>query len=311
MLICILSALALDVELRDPGTLGGEWTEDIQAGTSDSAVSFLQLLGNGMIEQAFALQHAPLQGSSLTRGPQGVALGVMFDTFPFRAPPTNGQGKEENTSFLPAVPRITASAVSGEKLVYGAGVSLVPPITVGGASALIIGGDLSLTYPATEWLRIGVELDGTVGTALAPVVANPDQLEEGVLGNVNPERYEAICAPQAFGCLDELRIRHGGLHLGAAFPVSKPVQPWVRLGARWVDDRFRIEVDLSDWRVSGILPDASAGVNLSLLPNTRIGVGAMIAPLTESVRQNDSPPVLYRFSLGASWVPTIRAKAKG
>ena len=91
MILLVASpAFAQQVELRDPGTLTGEWTEGVQAGTSDSARAFLAFVGHGMIEQAFTLQHGPLQGSAVTAPGPGVAFGVAFDTFPFRAPPVNG-----------------------------------------------------------------------------------------------------------------------------------------------------------------------------------------------------------------------------
>ncbi|MBM4393884.1 MAG: hypothetical protein FJ090_22380 [Deltaproteobacteria bacterium] len=238
-LLVALPALALDVELGDPGTLDGEWAAGIQEGTSESTKNFLAFVGHGAVEQAFTLQHSPVM-SSAAWSADGLWAGVQFDSFPLRDPPTNGQGKVENTQYTPAVPRLVVSYAAGRQVRYGAGLSLVPPVSVGGASALLVGGELSaattVSLPQERGLGLGLELDFTGGQAYAPVVATPEARAAGVLENVDEARYTAVCVPQPHGCVDSLLIRHGGAHLVVAGLGPKGLfVPWFRAGLRLVD----------------------------------------------------------------------------
>ena len=301
-LLCA-SAFAIDVTLSDPGSLDGEWAQDVVQGQSESARAFLAFVGHGMMEQAFTLQHAPLEGAAALPDADGFSLGVRFDTFPLRDPPVNGQGKVENTQYVPALPRITATWAQADRLRYGGGVSLTPPVNVGGASALVVGGDIGVAWPALSKLTVGLEADVTAGQAYAPVVATPEARAAGVLENVDEARYEAVCVPQAHGCIDSLLIRHGGLHLVVVSPLHAKVQPFFRVGGRMVADRFLIQVDLSDWRVTGLLPNFSLGANVSLAPWLRLAAGATFAPMPEEVVQAGETGILSRFSLGVAWAP--------
>jgi hypothetical protein len=133
---------------------------------------FARFLTVSMAEQGFTFQNeAQLSSAALTRR-TGWQAGASLSTFPFAPPRENLSGKEEGTSYSPVLPRLRGGWTGGsDALAVGAGVSFLPPIPVGGASALVLGAESSVAAVRGKW-RIGGELDFTWTRARAPIVAS-------------------------------------------------------------------------------------------------------------------------------------------
>lgn len=291
----------MQAEMTDPGLTNPDFAAEVLAVSTQRAEDFLKFLGQGMIEQAFSLQHASPQTSATLKGPQGLEVGVTLDTFPLSGAVTNLIGKAENTKFIPVLPRFDVGW-SGKKgdYDYRVGWSWVPPMSVQGASAQVVGIDTSIARPVNERLKLGLELDYSNGHAIAPVTATPEQYEAGQLPNVDPVRYEAICVPQEFGCLDTLTLRHGYARLAAAYQLSK-MEPWMEVGVTHVWETFDVQVDLSSFRLTGFTPTAGVGLNLPLHDHLRTAVSTTVAYRPDSVSE-EGAGLLYRLEGGVSWV---------
>lgn len=307
-------AEALEFTLTDQGLLGDDFANKVRNQES-YAVDFINLTAHGMVEQAFTLQANPMQGSAALPGPAGIQLGLELVTFPLKPPTTNLLGKTENTGFSPVLPKLAVGYAHGDlnrdKVAFSAGYSLVPPITIEGAYALVHGLEATVGYHYSEKMKLGLEADLSFGRAIAPVTVPKDQYEASQAAdpsdpiaddfdNVDPVRYEEVCAPQAYGCLDTLGILHGSLRAVATFPISKVAQPYVRLGVEGIHDTFDVEIDASKYLLQGLMPQLGVGANLTLAPKLRATVGALSAYATP-VTAKDSGAFLFRFELGASW----------
>lgn len=317
MALCMQAgpASALEFQLTDQGYLGDDFANLVQNEES-YAVDFINLTAHGMVEQAFTLQANGVQGSAALPGPAGFQLGLELVTFPLKAPTQNLLGKTENTGFSPVLPKLAIGYARGDlnrdTLAFSGGYSLVPPITVEGANALVHGLELSVGYNYSPKVKLGLEADVSFGRAIAPVTVPKDQYEASQaadpsdpiaddFANVDPERYAEVCEPQEFGCLDTLGILHGTLRAIATFPISAVAQPYVRLGVQGIHDTFDVEIDGSKYLLSGLMPQVGVGANLTLNPHLRAGVGALAAYATP-VTAKDPGAFLFRFELGASWV---------
>jgi hypothetical protein len=291
------------IEMVDPGVQDPGWVVKLNQRT-EGAQEFFAFLGNGIAEQSFTLRHQSTQGSAAMYGPTGLQLGGGLDTFPFSKPQKNLVGKEENTQFSPVMPRLMVAWTERRGRVgWGIGMSLTPPVPVQGASALVAGLSGSTGLDLGERWRVGAELDVTVGRAGAPVAASTDQKESGELeANTDAARYDAVCAPQEYGCVDVLSLREGGLRLVGTWKASEVVQPYVKLGAETISNDFFVQVDVSTWRLQGVLPDLSLGANLLPTEHLHGLVGGTFAYLPDEIATYDRIPLLYRFDASVAYV---------
>ena len=106
---------------------------------------FARFLTFSMAEQGFTWQNeAQLSSAALTRR-EGWQVGASLTTFQFAPPRENLSGKVEGTSYSPVLPRLRGGWTGGtDDLAVGAGISVLPPIPVSGASALVLGAESSL-----------------------------------------------------------------------------------------------------------------------------------------------------------------------
>ncbi len=247
----------------------------------DCADRFYRFLGVSMAEQGFTFQNDPQLLSPTLSRRDGVAAGALLTTFPFAKPRENLSGKEENTSYSPVLPRIFAgwNGDGGERTRVGAGVFFLPPVPVGGASALVAGVEGGGALKVRENARVGLELDFTYTRARAPIVASEEQFENRDSfdnpSNLDPETYEAVCIP-AGGCIDTFTVANGGARVAAAVDVG-PVSPYVKLGINTVTERLYVMYDDTTWGLSGVQPVAHTGALLAVGDHVDLSLGAAIA----------------------------------
>ena len=193
--------------------------------SSQCADNFYRFLGLSMAEQGFTFQNDPQLLSPTLSRREGWTIGGLLTTFPLAPPRANLSGKEENTSYSPVLPRL----FGGWKGEVGSGVAgvggfFLPPIPVGGASALIAGVETGYALRLGDKVRVGPELDFTYTRARAPIVASEEQYENRDSfdnpSNLDPETYEAVCVPEG-GCVDTFTVANGepagaDIHDGAA-----------------------------------------------------------------------------------------------
>lgn len=311
------------LENVDPGFLSGWVAQTDQVDPDDpqsledysGQFGFLRLTSQGMFEQAHAMQHLSNETSALISGGEGIQLGVQLNTFPFGTI-DNKVGKTENTQYSPVFPLLQAGygGVSDGGLSYRFGFAFSPPVTVGGATAHVLGADASVAGQLTPWLRAGGELDYTVGEALAPVVAAKSQAEGCVwnddgtvanpadcdLSNTPAGRYLNVCEPQEFGCIDTLFFTHMNLRAALLFQPTERLQPFLKVGALVYQQTFSVQVDLSKWRLTGVLPTGTVGVAYVLGERWRVSGSATgtYRPFTYS---EEGAGLFSRYQVGVSY----------
>jgi hypothetical protein len=238
---------------------------------------FYRFLGLSMAEQGFTFQNDPQLLSPTLSRREGFTAGALLTTFPFAKPRENLSGKEENTSYSPVLPRIFGG-YKGEgpgNTRVGAGAFFLPPIPVGGASALIAGIETGAALPVGEVARVGLELDFTYTRARAPIVASEEQYEaRGDFDNPNnldPEVYEEVCLPD--GCVDTFTVANGGVRVAASVDAG-PLAPYVKVGLNTVSERLQVQYDDTTWGLSGIQPVAHLGSLLFIGDHVDLGLGA-------------------------------------
>lgn len=244
------------------------------------ADSFYRFLGLSMAEQGFTFQNDPQLLSPTLSRREGIAVGALLTTFPFSPPRENLSGKEENTSYSPVLPRIFGGVNADlEKVRVGGGAFFLPPIPVGGASALIAGLEGGAALKVGGAARVGVELDFTYTRARAPIVASEEQYENRDSfdnpSNLDPETYEAVCIP-AGGCVDTFTVANGGARIAAAVDVG-PVSPYVKVGINTVSNRLYVMYDDTTWGMSGIQPAAHTGALLAIGDHVDLSLGTAVA----------------------------------
>lgn len=299
------TASALEFELLDAGLIDENFAAQVR-NEEGAARSFIQLTAFGMAEQSFTLQHGSSPSSVFSGEQSGTRVGLQLVTFPFVAQ-ENLLGKEENTGFSPVLPRLTVGMqrTQGDWLLSVGG-SAVPPISVQGGGAFVVGSDVAVARQLAGGLRVGLELEASVGQAVAPVTVPKAAYEEALatgsddFANVDAERYNEVCAPQTYGCLDTLTFKHGSARLVVSKSLGTRWTPYLGAGIQGTSERFDVQVDLSSYRLSGIMPQLGLGTGIAL-PQGVVGrVGAMLA-WAGSPSFPDGGTVLYRLELGASY----------
>jgi len=274
-----------------------------QAGCADR---FYRFLGLSMAEQGFTFQNDPQLLSPTLSRRDGWTVGGLLTTFPFQPPRENLSGKEEQTSYSPVLPRIFGGykgAGPGETIV-GAGAFFLPPIPVGGASALIAGVETGMALPVGDKVRIGAELDLTYTRARAPIVASEEQYEArddfDNPSNLDPATYEAVCLPD--GCVDTFTVTNGGLRVVASVQAG-PLVPYVKVGLNTVTERLRVQYDDTTWGLDGVQPVAHAGSLLLLGDHVDLALGAALGlrPATLAQEPDGGAGLYGKLQGSAAW----------
>lgn len=278
-MILLLSSLALAAPLGTVRLVEGspEFTGCLE--DDACAEQFHRFLTWSLLSQGFTFQGTPAETAAPLRADAGFPVGARIDTFPFGPPPENLSGKEENTQFSPVLPRLFGGFLSQGARPFGLELSLLPPIPVGGASALVVGLDGSIAWQLGA-TRLGGSLDLTYARARAPIVASKEQLEDrdsfSNPDNLDPETYEAVCGDSELGCLDTFQQLTAGLHGLASWELGR-VRPYARAGLTLVDTSLYVMYDDTTWALLALQPGAGAGVGLTL-GDVFLHAGADLAP---------------------------------
>lgn len=266
---------------------------------------FYRFLGLSMAEQGFTFQNDPQLLSPTLSTRDGWAVGGLLTTFPFPEPRENLSGKEENTSYSPVLPRLFGGwrGTVGE-LRAGGGVFFLPPIPVGGASALVLGAEGGVTIPVSDAVRLGAELDLTTTRARAPIVASEAQYEArddfDNPTNLDPAIYEEVCLPD--GCVDTFLVTNGGARLVASFG-SGPVLPYVKLGVNLVRERLKVQYDGTTWGLGGVQGVAHGGALLQLGEHVDLALGGALGlrPATLALEPGGGAGLYGKLQGSAAW----------
>ncbi len=265
---------------------------------------FYRFLTVSMAEQGFTFQNEAQLGSAALTRRSGWQVGGSLSTFPFTGPRENLSGKAEQTSYSPVLPRLRAGWVGGDEAwTVGVGASLLPPIPVGGASALVLGAETSVARSLGAW-RLWGEVDFTYTRARAPIVASEEQYESRQTfdnpNNLDPQVYKEACLPD--GCVDTFGLANTGLKLAGSVQVGVVV-PYAKLGVNLVSEGLYIQYDDTRWRVAGLQPTASLGALVLPGEHVGLGLGAVMALRPESADTQEpfGPGLYFGLEGSAAW----------
>lgn len=285
-----------------------EGTPEFQSclGNAGCADRFYRFLGLSMAEQGFTFQNDPQLLSPTLSTREGWAAGALLTTFPFPEPRENLSGKEENTSYSPVLPRVFAGwrGDGPGSARVGGGAFFLPPIAVGGASALVAGLEGGIGWPVGERLRVGVELDGTYTRARAPIVASEEQYENrddfDNPSNLDPEVYEAVCLPD--GCVDTFLVANGGLRLVGSVTVGA-FAPYAKLGVNLVSERLQVQYDDTTWGLGGVQAVAHAGSLLHIGEHVDLALGGALGlrPAALALETDGGAGLYGKLQGSAAW----------
>ena len=272
-------------------------------GSESCESNFLAFLGGSMAEQGFAMQHDPIATSATVRRTGGFVAGGRLDTFPFGPPPTNLSGKEENTQFSPVLPRLVVGWVGdADGTRRGIGAFLLPPVPVGGASALVLGGDVSVARSVGDRMRIGVEADFTYVHATAPVAATESQLDSrddfSNPDNLDPQTFADVCGDT--DCLDTFRVANAAVHGVAAWDLGDRWGAYGKVGLTYVSERLHVAYDDTTWAVRGLQPSVHGGATVAATDSLMLAAGAAAA-LKHAGLDSGGAPLFYKLEGSASF----------
>ena len=291
----VLFALFSEAQAANPAGFGAarllSGTPDFGSCINDDSACqqrFFGFLGVSMLEQGFAMQGRSLQLSPLLNRRGGWHVGGALHTFPFKPPRSNLSGKEENTSFSPVFPRITggySAANDGDGRSWSLGGSLLPPVPVGGASALLLGVDGGLAWGPAKGLRHGLELDLQGVRARAPITATEEQVENrdsfSNPDNLDPQQFEEVCGDDldagASGCIDTYTFLNTSLRWGLSHRFENGFTPGLKLGVTYVHERLQVKYDDTRWGVDAIQPSAHVALAWELGDHVFLGLGGSTA----------------------------------
>lgn len=257
--------------------------------------SFFRFLSHSMLEQGFAMQHHGLLASPLNNRREGFAVGGDLATFPFAPPRENLSGKQENTQFSPVFPQASVAWLSPgtARGQGGVGLSVLPPVPVGGASALSLAVDGGWAWGAADGTRWSVEGTLSYVRATAPIVATEDQVADRDSftnpDNLDPERFAEVCGEDvdagAGGCLDTYVLLNTGLRAGWS-PRFGTWAPYSKVGLTLVTNRLDVKYDGTSWGLVAVQPSVHLGT--SWLPGDHLVVGAGVSAALQQANQNEA-----------------------
>ncbi|MFT5681479.1 MAG: hypothetical protein ACI8RZ_002385 [Myxococcota bacterium] len=265
--------------------------------------AFLKFLSESMLEQGFTMQGLSMSVSPLAHDRDGFTIGGSLATFPFGAPATNLSGKEENTQFSPVFPRLNAGFITQtDSRRVAVGGSFLPPIPVGGASAMEIGAEAGIVFAGPGESGFGVESEMTFISANAPITATEEQLADSDNfsnpDNLEQDRYEEVCGTE--GCLDTFTMANVELRGGYGWVVGD-FRPYARLGVTVVNEWLYVMYDGTTWGLFGIQPAAHVGSGWQPGENLHLGVGGSVALQQANQSEESSVGVFYKVEGAASW----------
>mgnify|MGYP007063372596 CR=1 FL=1 len=270
--------------------------------TTDCSERFFQFLTESMMEQGFTMQDSGAVGSTLLNHQDGWYAGGLLHTFPFGPPAQNLSGKEENTQFSPVLPKILGGKAwtAGDRR-WSIGGTVLPPIPVGGAAALIAGIDASTTRSLGDGLW-SMEVDFTFLHATAPVSASKEQLDdaesEGYANNVKEETFEENCEAD-IGCIDVFEEANLSLRTGFGWRVGEKWIPYTKIGLTVVNERFTVEYDQTEWSILAVQPSVHGGTGLALSETILLALGTTLGTKQNNQSTNGFG-VFYRFEGSAA-----------
>ncbi|MEL6343304.1 MAG: hypothetical protein AAFV53_09205 [Myxococcota bacterium] len=306
----MLIALALGLSATAAAQDGGFGAARLADGTPEfencfngsCGDDFFRFLSESMIEQGFAMQNHSLANSPLTNHRSGVIVGASAATFPFEEEPTNLSGKQENTSFSPVFPRISVGYNAEEN--YGVGVFFLPPIPVGGASALQLGAEGGYRFNDAGESGFGVEGDFTFLRARAAIVASQEQFDNAEAGgyenNLNPETFEENCSDED-GCIDTFSTYNVGIRAGYSWFIGNGLVPYVKGGVAVLNESLFVEYDETTWTLFAIQPSLHGGVAYQPGDNLHLALGASTALQQANQNEDDTIGLFYKLEGSVAW----------
>ena len=265
--------------------------------------NFLRFLSESMLEQGFTMQGLSMSLSPLAHDRDGFIIGGSLSTFPFGAPATNLSGKEENTKFSPVFPRINAGFISQrDDRRTALGASFLPPIPVGGASALQLGVEGGIVFAGPEESGFGLEAEATIINARAPIAATEEQLADrdsfSNPDNLDPDVYEEVCGTA--GCLDTFTMANLELRAGYGV-VMGDFRPYARAGVTVVNESLYVMYDDTTWGLLAIQPAVHVGSGWQRGEDLHLGLGGSLALKQANQSESGSVGVLYTLQGSAAW----------
>lgn len=272
--------------------------------STDCADAFYGFLSESILDQGFAMQHqATMTSATVRAAPGSGVVGGGLTTFPFGPPPENLSGKAENTQFSPVFPSIQGGRVleldGGRRAGFGG--ALLPPIPVGGASALLVAGDASLAWEQDKgaW---GLESDLSFVRAKAPVAATDEQLDDrenwSNPDNLDPERYAEVCGEE--GCKDTFIAAHLGLRAARSWQLGI-ARPHVQAGFNLIHERLTVQYDDTTWALTAVQPVVDAGVGLEPGDRVFLHLGARAGYRQPNQNRDGEMGLFTRFQGSAGW----------
>lgn len=285
-----------------------EGTVDFESCLSAPACAgdFYRFLGQGTLEQGFAMEGASVATSAVVNRHTGWVAGGLLHTFPFAGPRENLAGKEENTQFSPVFPKILAGKLFDRgDAHYAWGITLLPPVPVNGASALNVGLDASMAKTLDDGsTRVGLDLDFSFVRARAPVVASKDQMEsaeeEGYENNVKQEVFDDRCDPDS-GCIDTFQIANLTILGGISWDVNGVLFPYLRGGLAITNEFLYVQYDDSHWRQFGIQPQVQGGAAWTPAEPVFLSLGGATGLKQANQNPADKVGLFYKITGAAAY----------
>jgi hypothetical protein len=255
------------------------------------AQNFYQFLSHSILEQSISMQSNFISASPLS-SQSGLFFGGHLSTFPFSSPQENLSGKEENTDFIPVFPKIHFGFHDES---YSLGLSFTPPVSVNGASALLVGTRIGRKISEDRSL----EAEFAVLKARAPIAATDEQFEEKDSfdnpDNLESERFEERCASQENGCIDTLKMKQISIRSLQIWDPIEAVKPYLQVSLQFTTHQLYIMYDDTTWRVWALQPLIHSGVYISPHPKWLITAGGGLSPQSAFQHRDGQFGVLYTF----------------
>ena len=310
--LCLCLCWVGVADAREPSGFGGMRIVSGDVGfegcleSPGCAQNFYRFLSEATLEQGFAMNGVAVGSSAVVNRREGRFAGGLLHTFPFAGPRENLAGKEENTSFSPVFPKLYAGKIwSRDGKHYSLGGSILPPIPVGGASALNLGLDGSMATTLSDGnTRAGLEWDVTFVRARAPVTASEEQAEGAEEGgfedNVSAEVIEETCDPD-LGCIDTFIVGNFSVRAAMSWVLGEQFFPFAQVGLTIFDQWLHVEYDDSLWWGIGVQPTIHGGMAWAPMETVLLSAGTSVG--LKQANQNPSGKLgaFYKFSGSATY----------
>lgn len=255
------------------------------------AQNFFQFLSHSILEQSISMQSNFVSASPLS-SQSGLFFGGHLSTFPFSSPQENLSGKEENTDFIPVFPKVHFGIHDD---IYSVGLSFTPPVSVNGASALLVGTRVGKKISEHRSL----EAEFAVLKARAPIAATDEQFEEkdsfANPDNLDSELFEDRCASQENGCIDTLKMKQVSIRSLQVWNPFVAVKPYLQVSLQVITHQLYIMYDDTTWRIWALQPLVHSGLYITPRPEWLLTAGGGLAPQSAFQHRDGHFGVLYTF----------------